>query len=164
MRFTIVAALALTATSSLHAQTAAPAPATATAPAPPVDFSIAPPLPGNWTYAVTADGTEASFLDASARPQLFVRCTRASRIVTIAKPATAAAPFLNVWTSSQTRNLPASYNPATYRLSANVTAADPLLDAIAFSRGRFAVSVANTTLLIVPAWEEPARVVEDCRA
>jgi hypothetical protein len=158
MRFTIAAALALTAASSLHAQTAAPAAA------PAVDFSIAPPLPGNWTYATTSDGTEASFLDASARPQLFVRCTRASRIVTIAKPAVAAAPFLNVWTSSQTRNLPASYNPATYRLSASVTAVDPLLDAIAFSRGRFAVSVSNTTPLVVPAWEEPARVVEDCRA
>jgi hypothetical protein len=158
MRFTIAAALALTAASSLHAQTAAPPPA------PAADFTISTPLPGSWTYAATADGSEASFLDASARPQLFVRCTRASRVVTIARPATAAAPLLNVWTSSQTRNLPASYNPATYRLSASVTAADPLLDAIAFSRGRFAVSMSGTTALIVPAWEEPARVVEDCRA
>ena len=156
MRFTIAAALALAAASSLHAQTAAPAPA--------VDYSISIPLPGSWTYAATTDGSEASFLDATSRPQLFVRCTRASRVVTIAKPATAAAPFLNVWTSSQARNLPASYNPATYRLSASVTALDPLLDAIAFSRGRFAVSVSGATALIVPAWEEPARVVEDCRA
>jgi hypothetical protein len=155
MRFTIAAALALTAASSLHAQTAASASA--------VDFSIATPQPGGWTYAATAAGTEASFLDSSGQPQLFVRCTRAGRVVTIAKPATAAAPFLSVWTSNLTRNLPASYNPATYRLSASVTASDPLLDAIAFSRGRFAVSVSGATALIVPAWEEPARVIEDCR-
>jgi hypothetical protein len=155
MRSTIAAALALTAASSLRAQSAAPAS--------PSDFSIATPLPGNWIYAATTDGSEASFLDASARPQLFVRCTRTSRQVTIARPATAAAPFLNIWTSSQTRNLPASYNPSTYRLSASVTAYDSLLDAIAFSRGRFAVSASNTTALIVPAWEEPARVIEDCR-
>ena len=155
MKFRIVAALALIAASSVHAQTVAPVPA--------VDFSVATPQPGSWTYAATADGTEATFLDASSHAQLFVRCTRASRQVTIAKPATAAAPFLNIWTSSQTRNLPASYNPATYRLSASVTATDPLLDAIAFSRGRFAVGVSGTTALIVPAWEEPARVIEDCR-
>ena len=151
----IAAALALTAISSLHAQIAAPAPS--------VDFNLAAPLPGSWTYAATADGSEASFLDATSRPQLFVRCTRASRVVTIARPATAAAPVLSIWTTSQTRNLAASYNPATYRLSAGVTATDSLLDAIAFSRGRFVVSVSGTTALIVPAWEEPARVVEDCR-
>ena len=156
MRFTIAAALALIAASSLQAQAVSPAPA--------VDFSIATPLPGTWTYAATTDGSEASFLDATSRPQLFLRCTRTSRVVTIARPATAAAPFLSIWTTSQTRNLPASYNPATYRLSASVTAGDPLLDAIAFSRGRFAVSVSGTTALIAPAWEEPARVVEDCRA
>ncbi len=156
MKFTIAAALALIVTTSLHAQ--------GPAPAPPVDFSVATPLPGTWTYAATADGSEASFVDANSRPQLFVRCARASRQVTIAKPATAAAPFLDIWTSSQVRNLPASYNPATYRLSAIVTAFDPLLDAIAFSRGRFSVSVQGTAALIVPAWEEPARVVEDCRA
>lgn len=156
MRFTIAAAFALTAASSLHAQTVAPAS--------PTDFSIAPPLPGNWVYAARADGSEASFLDASGRPQLFVRCIRSTRQVTLARPATAAAPFLNIWTTSQTRNLPASYDPATYRLSARVTAYDPVLDAIAFSRGRFAVIVSGTTALIVPAWEEPARVIEDCRA
>ena len=155
MRFTIAAAFALTAASSLQAQTAAPAPA--------ADFSIATPQPGSWTYAATVDGTEASFLDSSARPQLFVRCTRATRQVTIARSATAAAPFLNIWTSSQARNLAASYNPTTYRLSSSVPAFDPLLDAIVFSRGRFAVGVSGTSALVVPAWEEPARVVEDCR-
>lgn len=162
MRFTIAAVLALTAASALQAQAVAPTPTPV--PAPSADFSVATPLPGSWTYAATADGSEARFLDASARPQLFVHCTRANRVVSVGKPATAAAPFLSIWTSSQTRNLPASYNPATYRLSVSLTAYDPLLDAIAFSRGRFAVSVSGTTPLIVPAWEEPARVIEDCRA
>ena len=155
MRGTIAAAFALTAASSLHAQAAAPTPA--------VDFSIATPLSGSWTYAATADGSEATFLDSNARPQLIFHCTRLSRQVTIAKPATTAAPLLSLWTTSQARNLPASFNPATYRLSAAVPAFDPLLDAIAFSRGRFAVSVSGTTALVVPAWEEPARVIEDCR-
>ena len=40
---------------------------------------------------------------------------------------------------------------------------DPLLDAIAFSRGRFTVESESGAMLVLPAWPEPARVVEDCR-
>ena len=40
---------------------------------------------------------------------------------------------------------------------------DPLLDQIAFSRGRFLVQVEGGPSLVVPAWPEFARVVEDCR-
>jgi hypothetical protein len=152
MRFAIVAAFALVAWSSLDAQTTAP------------DLSTATPIAGSWVYAQTANGSEASFVNASALPQLTIRCTRATRRITIAKAASAAAPFLTVWTSAQTRALPASFNPATMRISADVSAYDPLLDAITFSRGRFGVSVSGTTSLVVPAWAEPARVVEDCRA
>jgi hypothetical protein len=75
----------------------------------------------------------------------------------------AAAPLLTVWTSSQTRALPASFNPATQNLTAEVAASDSLLDAIAFSRGRFGVSVSGAGVMVVPTWAEVARVVENCR-
>jgi hypothetical protein len=154
MRFRVAAVFALIAGSSVNAQTLAPA----------LDLSTATPIAGSWVYAQTANGSEASFLNASALPQLTIRCTRATRRITIAKPASAAAPFLTVWTSAQTRGLPASFNPATQRLSAELAAYDPLLDAIAFSRGRFGVSVAGQPALVVPAWAEPQRVIEDCRS
>jgi len=153
MRFRVAAAFALIAGSSVDAQTVAPA----------LDLSTATPIAGSWNYSTTAGGSEASFVNASAMPQLTIRCTRATRRITIAKPATVAAPLLTVWTSAQTRALPASFNPATQRLSADVTAYDPLLDAMAFSRGRFGVSVSGTPPLVVPAWAEVARVIEDCR-
>src|SRR4051794_15150124 len=153
MRFRIVAAFALIAGSSVNAQTVAPA----------LDLSTATPIAGSWIYSTTASGSEASFVNASAMPQLTLRCTRATRRITIAKPASGAAPLLTVWTSAQTRGLPASFNPATQRLSADVMAYDPLLDAIAFSRGRFGVSVSGAAPLVVPAWAEVARVIEDCR-
>jgi hypothetical protein len=41
---------------------------------------------------------------------------------------------------------------------------DAVLDQIAYSRGRFAVEVQGLAPLIVPAWGEVGRVVEDCRA
>ena len=151
MRFRIAAALALTAATSLHAQTVT------------TDFNTATPLPGTWVWARTPDGSEATFVDAYSHPQLWVRCTRSTRTVTIARPASAAAPTLDVWTSAQTRKLPASFDPATARLSAHLTAFDRLLDALATSRGRIAVAVAGATPLVAPAWADVARVVEDCR-
>lgn len=154
MRFPIAAALALTTATSLHAQAAAPANP---------DFSIATPLPGTWTYAPATGGSEATFLDPNSRPRLFLNCTRAARQVTIATPAAGAAPFIGVWTSAQSRNLSSSFNPATNRLSATVAAFDPLLDSMAFSRGRIAFSVSGQPALVVPSWEEVARVIEDCR-
>ena len=159
MRLSIAAAFALIAQSSLSAQTAVP------------DFSAATPIAGNWTYAATADGSEATFANPSALPQLSIRCVRATRRVTIAKPATSAAPFIYVWTSSAVRSVPASFNPLTNRISIDVTSNDPLLDALAFSRGRIGVIVAQSAgspaqsvQLVVPASPEVARVVEDCRS
>ena len=170
MKHRIAAALALTTASSLHAQTTAPAPAPAPGPAPaPVappaipDLSTAVPTSGSWSYAATADGSEAVFLNPGAQPQVIIHCARTLRRVTISKTATSAAPFLSIWTSTQTRNLPASFNPATARLSADLAANDSLLDAIAFSRGRVGVGISGQ-LLVVPPWAEPARVIEDCRA
>jgi hypothetical protein len=147
MRIAIAAAFALTAASSLDAQ----------------DLSTATPLAGSWTYAATSDGSEASFSTATGSPQLWLHCTRATRRVTIAKPASAAAPLLNVWTSSLVRSVPASFNPATGRLTIDLPAFDPLLDAITSSRGRIAFSVAGQPPLVIPPWAEAARVIEDCR-
>jgi hypothetical protein len=155
MKSWIAAAFALTPMALAHAQT----PASRSA-----DFTTAMPLPGSWNYAPTSDGSQATFVDRSARTQLTIHCTRATRRVSIGKPATGAAPFLFVWTSTQSRNALASFNPATARLTADLAAFDPLLDAIAFSRGRVAFSVTGTPALVVPAWSEIARVVEDCRA
>jgi hypothetical protein len=158
MRFPIAAALALAAASL------APEPAVSqAAPAAIADMSTATPLPGTWSWSQTAGGSEVTFADASARPQLTVRCTRLSRFVTISRPASVAAPSLSIWTSTQTRSLPARFDPATARLSADLAAFDPLLDAIAFSRGRFAIGIAGQPPLVVPAWADVARLVEDCR-
>jgi len=150
MKLLAFAALALAPIASLQAQAAA-------------DYSTAVPLGGMWMYAQTADGSEATFANASAQPQLTVHCTRATRLVSIARPATAAAPFMLIWTSTQTKSAPASFNPATNRLTAEFGAYDALLDAIAFSRGRAAFSVGTGPALVVPVWAEIPRVIEDCR-
>jgi len=118
--------------------------------------------PGSWTYAATAIGSEALFRDSAGTPQLAVRCVRASRIVTISMrsiPATA----MTLWTSSASRSLAATYDQASSTATAQLAARDNLLDALAFSRGRFSVAVPGLSPLMVAAWPEPARAIEDCR-
>lgn len=151
MRLPIAAAFALVVASSLGAQ-AIP------------DLSAATPIAGSWTYTPAADGSEARFADSTNNPQLVVHCTRATRHVTISKAATAAAPTINVWTSSQTRSVASTFNPAAGRLSIDLQPYDALLDAISTSRGRIGFSVGTQPPLVVPPWPEIARVVEDCRA
>lgn len=127
------------------------------------DLGTAAPVAGNWTYVAAVDGSGAIFAGASGQPQLWVHCTRATRRVTIAKAATVAAPVLNLWTSSLTRAVPAAFNSMTGRLTIELTAFDPLLDAIAFSRGRVGFATGAQSPLVLPPWPEPARVIEDCR-
>ncbi len=162
MRFFVVAAaLALTHPCLLSAQTL-PAPTISATPA--LDLSYATPIAGSWSYAATGDGSETTFSNQAGFIQLWVHCSRVARRITIAKPASSAAPFVNVWSSSLTQSVPSSFNPATGRLTIDLSSYDPLLDAIASSRGRIGFAVAGQAPLIIPAWAETARVIEDCRA
>jgi hypothetical protein len=104
--------------------------------------------PGQWSYAATAAGSEARY-----DGYLTVRCDRATRTVTVMRPGVAPG-VLTIVTDSTTRNLP---------VGGRLLASDPILDAIAFSRGRFIVSGGGATLAI-PTWPEAARSIEDCRS
>ncbi len=155
MRWILAASAAALLPASLGAQPAQPAIP---------DLSYAVPVGGTWTYARTADGSEAAFVGASALPQLILHCAHAQRRVTISKPAAAPAAYLQLWTSTTSRNLTPGFDAATARLSATLAAFDPLLDAMAMSRGRIGVGVAGQPALVVPPWAEIGRIVEDCRA
>lgn len=119
---------------------------------------------GSWAYRPLVGGSEARFMDATGTIRLTLGCARTTRQVTIARASAAPAATLLIWTSSHVRNLSSRFEQNPVRVSARTTAYDPLLDAIAFSRGRFAVSMPGSTPLIVSAAPEVARVVEDCRA
>ena len=154
MKFACFVAIVLAPVSVVQAQTSA---------APSVSPQYSLPIPGDWQYAAIKGGSEASFRNAAGPAQFTLRCTRATRRVTLSKPAAAAAPFLVVWTSSLSRSIAVSFQPSIGQLVADVTAYDGLLDAMAFSRGRIGFSVSGQPTLVLPAYEEIARVVEDCR-
>jgi hypothetical protein len=154
---TIAAVLALACGNGVSAQTAV-----ATV-APVVDFNRVPAAPGSWVYSAQLGASEARFIEASGTARLTLRCTRATRQVSISHASSMPSAIISVWTSSAARALPARFEPTAMRVTADLSAYDPLLDAIAFSRGRIAVTVAGGVALVVPAWPEAARTIEDCR-
>lgn len=146
-----------------QAEPVRPAPAPAPPPAaPPADWRDASLSPGGWTFSLYGGRPQATFGPAGA-PSFLVRCEAGGR-VSLARIGATAGNVLALETSYGERRLPATVEAGPRpALVASVPAGDPLLDSVAFSRGRFAVSASGVPMLILPAWPEPARVVEECR-
>ena len=127
------------------------APAQVTPQAQPLSFDAGKSLaqsPGQWLYLPGASGSESRFGNL-----LSVRCERAARTVVVQRIGTTPS-ALTIATSAVLRTLP---------VGGRIAASDPLLDAIAFSRGRFLVAGGAGGVLAVPSWPEAARSIEDCR-
>jgi hypothetical protein len=96
-----------------------------------------------------------------------VHCDRANRKVSFVRPG-AGSTTMTIRTSYGAVSWPASPNmgPGTGAAPETVAtraANDTVLDQVAYSRGRFGVEVQGLSPLILPAWAEVARVIEDCR-
>lgn len=96
---------------------------------------------------------------------LVLSCDRSAGMVTLMRPGSAQGHVpMTVITSNMTRpitGMAVATNPPV--IAATLTARDGLLDAMAFSRGRFAVETQGLPTLYVPSWPEVSRVIEDCR-
>lgn len=142
-----------------------PVPAPRPAPPPPADWRDAPPTPGDWRWSAASGSSQASYGPAGAPPLATLTCDMASRSVLLARAGAAlSAVPMTVRTTFSLRLL--SSDPAAGRpgwITARLAARDPLLDGIAFSRGRFTVEVAGLAPLYLPSWPEVSRVIEDCR-
>ncbi|HUD30982.1 MAG TPA: hypothetical protein VMQ93_19115 [Novosphingobium sp.] len=140
---------------------AAPAAPARPAPPPPAvaDWRDAPATPGDWTYAANAGGSLASFGGG-----LFsLRCNPQARTVTLIRAAAPRATPVAIGITSSDASRALTGTSTAAGIEATLPARDPLLDAMALSRGRFAVAVAGERTLYVPSWTEVTRVVEDCR-
>jgi hypothetical protein len=125
------------------------------------DWTTAPLTPGDWSYQAGL----ARFGAPGTQPRLTLRCDRASGVVEISRAGTAVAALpMTIRTETAERNVdavPARSDPAT--IVAQIPARDPLLDAMAFSKGRFAIEVGGLETLYIPSYPEVTRVIEDCR-
>jgi len=155
----------------------APAPRPVLRPAPPPLPVVAPPAdwrdaeftPGDWSHRSDAAGSVASYGQLGGEPLLALRCERmldraTSRIVLTRAGAASGQVPLSVITTNTSRAFTATAQEgASASLAVSLTPRDPILDAVAFSRGRWAVEVPGLPTLTLPAWPEVARVIEDCR-
>ncbi len=128
----------------------APAPAPAPTPTPlPEDWRDRAYSPGDWSYA----GGAARYGSLS----LF--CERGANRVRLGWGGVNPGPI----------TIRTSYGDSARQLTAGAAGAelvlgprDPLLDQLAYSRGRLMLE-ADGQQLVLPAWPELQRVVEDCR-
>ncbi|WP_162935764.1 hypothetical protein [Tsuneonella amylolytica] len=142
-----------------------PPPVAVPTPVPTFDtWMDAPQTPGDWYYRTGGGTTRALFGEPGADARFAVTCQLGQRRVTLARAGAASGPVpMTIRTETATRAVAATPGGDLPSLVATLGASDPLLDAIAFSKGRFAVEVAGQPALYLPSWPEITRVIEDCR-
>lgn len=124
-----------------------------------------PATAGDWFYRAENGRTLALFGSEEAEADFLLRCDPVVRTITLAYAGEADAPVaMRIRTETATRNLSArpSRGGLSY-LEAALPASDRIFDAMALSKGRFALEVAGSETLYLPAWAEVTRVIEDCR-
>ncbi len=144
-----------------------PAPPSPPPPQPPqaIDWRDMPQTPGTWRWSMEGSRSVARFGGPDAAGALVLSCNREAGAVTLIRPGVGEGQVpMTILTSTGNRTLSAEAvagpPPA---IALTLAARDSLLDAMAFSRGRFAVETTGLPTLYLPSWAEVSRVVEDCR-
>jgi hypothetical protein len=177
---TFVLSICLSACASGSGSTVQPAVALVAPKPPPPPVLLAPPatnLPsnwqdwpmagGDWVYKRDANGATALF-GRSGNDALFImRCDRPRQRLIVSRAGAfpdGVTGRMSIRTTSALQTYPVanSGQPPSY-VSAEIMTADRHLDAMVFSRGKFVISVKGASDLVIPAWAEVARIVEDCR-
>ena len=129
----------------------------------------APRTPGDWSYSKDAVGSSQYGIANYTTPQgtkLFtIMCSTSSRSISLQRWVESVGQLpLTIRTETVDRTLNAPRDPEGGRMvAAIVQPTDPLLDAMALTKGRFAVETPGMPTLYLPAWGEVTRVIEDCR-
>ncbi len=150
---------------------AAPPPAPKPASAPPAPLAASwedwPLTPGTWVWRQDARGSVALFGPPGGDALFIARCDRQARAVFLSRGGSVAAGSaaqMILRTSSALKAFPALPNADTPPYAAaRLAASDSALDAVAYTRGRFVVSVTGLADLVLPSAPEMARITEDCR-
>jgi hypothetical protein len=119
---------------------------------------------GAWVYRRDERGSIALYGAPGGDALVTLRCDKARARLFLSR-ASDVGGTMTVRTSSTSKPLavqPTGGKPAYAASEMDVT--DPVLDAMAFSRGRIALELKGTQNIAIPVWSEIGRVVEDCRA
>lgn len=119
---------------------------------------------GDWVYRRDDRGSVAHFGPLGQNAIVTLRCDKMRGRIHLARAGAGPAGSFVVRSSSAMKEFVASPNGATPPyLIIEIMPSDPILDAMAFSRGRIALEVAGQPAIAIPSWAEIARITEDCR-
>jgi hypothetical protein len=176
MRICFLIAALVTALSACTAPPPPPVPQPAPAPKPAIitpvqtsqepagEWSDWPLAPGDWVYRQDERGSIALFGVTGANALVTLRCDRARQTIFLAREGRSVGAIV-VRASSAMREFTGSPTGGTpLYIATEISPRDPMLDAMALSRGRIAINVAGQQPIAIPSWAEITRVVEDCRA
>lgn len=132
------------------------------------NWQDAPRSAGDWAYRHDARGSVALFGPTGADASFIIRCDNAARRIYLSRAGAFPGDdsgMMTIRASSGLKSFAVKNNGDTPAyIAATLPVNEPQLDAMAFSRGRFLVSVKGGADLVIPSWPEIARVIEDCRA
>lgn len=118
---------------------------------------------GDWVYRRDERGSIALFGPIGGNALVTIRCDTARRKIYLAREGQSVG-MIVVRSSSAMKELTgAPTGGVPPYIAAEIAPNDPILDAMALSRGRIAINVAGQQPLAIPSWAEITRVVEDCR-
>jgi hypothetical protein len=125
-----------------------------------LDWSMAP---GSWVYRRDDRGSVALYGVEGRDALVTLRCDKGRGSLFLSRAGSAGSQIV-VRTSAMSKTLalqPTGGMPAY--VATTLTPTDPILDAMAFSRGRIALEVDGAQNIAIPVWSEIGRVIEDCR-
>ncbi len=147
---------------------AQPAPAKPAAPAivqPTGDWIEWPITQGDWVYRQDSRGSIALFGNPGQDALLTLRCDKNESKLYFSRagnPQNGAK--MTIRTSHTLKSYAASPTGATPSYAAiAIDPSDGILDALVYTRGRFAVETDGMLSVAVPSWAEVVHVIEDCR-
>ncbi len=123
----------------------------------PSDWRDQPRTPGDWRWRSEGGRSVASYGTVFA-----IACDTGQRVLTIELAAPVTANQIIVFATTSLRRA-LSVSAQGEKAVTSLASSDPLIDAMAFSRGRFMVEAGDTPPLYLPSWPEISRVAEDCR-
>jgi hypothetical protein len=130
------------------------------------DWADAPQSRGDWFYVARPPFSYAVFGASETDFGFVMRCDPAAHSIAIGRVSAAMEGRpMRILTESTVRLLTGMPRQGSieHLIATDLAAGDPLLDAMAISKGRFAVEVAGEPTLYLPSWPEVTRVIEDCR-
>lgn len=124
----------------------------------------APQTPGDWSYRDRGSVTLAVFTEAGGGESFALVCrNKGGGEMLLSRAGVAGQPVPMQIITETGRQLFNAEPSDSQTLDVRLRSRNPLLDAMALSRGRFAVETAGLKTLYLPSWAEVTRVIEDCR-